>query len=156
MGVYFPPSAALLASQGVLVEKTAAVAASGAETDLFTVDGGNVLLIGFVGVVETALVADTDLIVEFDPDDGGSDVALATVLVADSDPTGSIYTLNTTAGGTLLVGTDVGYNAILATPIVLTAGDIKLDSSGGGAGGGSVHWYLVYIALDEGASVTAA
>jgi hypothetical protein len=141
---------------GNVVTKVAAVPASGSSVDLFTVDGGSVLLLGFYGDVETALVADTDLDMAHDPDDGGTDVALATVLVADSDPTGTLYTLNPTAGGILLETLDVTYNARLASPITLTVGDIKLNSAGGGAGGGSIRWYAAWIPWDDGATLTAA
>ena len=143
---------------GNLVEKTAAVAASGSATDLFSVDGGSVWLIGLVGDVETVLVADTDIDIDFDPDDGGTDVALSTVLVADSDPTGTLYTLNSalTGGGIMIETLDVAYNAIFASPIFLTVGDIKLTSAGGGAGGGSIHWYAYWLPVDEGAALTAS
>ncbi len=39
-------------TQGILLENTAAVPASGASADLFTVDTGSVLLVGFYGDVE--------------------------------------------------------------------------------------------------------
>ncbi len=143
-------------TQGVLVEKTIAVPASGASADLFTVDGGSVLLVGFWGDVETALPADTDLSIHFDPDDGGTNRDLATTLVADSDVTGSIYTLNTTAGGALVVDLDIAFNAQLEEPIVLTVGDILHTSAGGGAGGGSIHWYVLYSPLDAAATMAAA
>lgn len=148
------------AALGLTAETTAAVPASGSTDDLFTVDGGAVILLGFVGIVETALPANTDLSIQFDPDDGGSDVDLAdssTPLVADSDVTGTVYTLNTTAAGDLVAATDVGYNGLLATPITLAdSGDIKLTSAGGGAGGGSIHWYCIWLPLETGATVTAA
>ncbi len=143
-------------TQGILVETTAAVPASGASADLFTVDGGSVLLVGFWGDVETVLVADTDLSIHFDPDDGGTNVDLATTLVADDDPTGTIYTLNPTAGGTLIEGLDVAFNAVLEDPIVLTPGDILHTSGGGGAGGGSIHWYVLYSPLDADATMAAS
>ena len=143
-------------TQGILLEKTAAVPASGADVDLFTVDTGSVLLLGFWGDVESALPANTDLSVHFDPDDGGTNRDLATTLVADSDVTGSIYTLNTTAGGALVVDLDIAFNAILEEPIVLTVGDILHTSAGGGAGGGSIHWYILYAPLDADATMAAA
>ncbi len=143
-------------TQGILVETTAAVPASGASADLFTVDTGSVLLVGFWGDVESVLPADTDLSVHFEPDDGGSNTDLATTLVADIDVTGSIYTLNPTAGGALVVGIDVAFNAILEDPIVLTLGDILLTSAGGGTGGGSIHWYAIYAPLDADATMAAS
>lgn len=156
MSVLNPHGAFTAGIVGVRATKVAAVPASGASVDLFTVDGGNVLVTGFFGVVETALVADTDLDLAFDPDDGGTDVALATVLVADSDPTGTIYALNATAGGVLLESLDVSYNGFRTLPITMTKGDIKLNSAGGGAGGGSVRWYAFWVPLDDGATLTAA
>lgn len=160
MSVYINGESVRAAALGIKVEKTAAVPASGSTDDLFSVDGGAVILLGLVGVVETALPADTDLSIQFDPDDGGSDVDLAdssTPLVADSDVTGTIYTLNTTAAGDLVAGTDVGYNGLLATPITLAdSGDIKLTSAGGGAGGGSIHWYVIYVPLETGAAISSA
>ncbi len=143
-------------TQGILLEKTAAVPASGASVDLFTVDTGSVLLVGFWGDVEDAVPANTDLSIHFDPDDGGANVDLATTLVADGDVTGSIYTLNPTAGGALVVGLDVAYNAVLEDPIVLTLGDVLLTSAGAGAGGGSIHWYVLYAPLDAAATMAAA
>lgn len=135
--------------------KAAAVPVSGASVDLFSVEGGSVLLTGFYGDVETALVADTDLDLAFDPDDGGSDVAMATVLVADSDPTGTLYALNSTFGSTLLESLDVSVNAFRTLPITLTLGDIKLNSAGGGAGGGLIRWYAFWVPIDDGAVLVA-
>lgn len=156
MSVLNPNRAFAQGVLGALVTKAAAVPASGASVDLFSVENGSVLLTGFYGDVETALVADTDLDLAFDPDDGGTDVALATVLVADSDPTGTLYRLNTTAGGILIESLDVSYNAAsLATPITLTLGDIKLNSAGGGAGGGLIRWYAFWVPIDDGAVLVA-
>ena len=156
MSVYYGNGAVRGVGIGYQVETTAAVVASGSSADLFTVDGGNVWLLGLVGVVETVLVADTDLSIEFDPDDAGADVTLASTLIADSDPTGTVYALNPTAGGALVATTDVGYNTLLATPILLTAGDVKLSSAGAGAGGGSIHWYAQWVAADAAAVLTAS
>jgi hypothetical protein len=132
--------------------------ADSATDDLFSVDDGAVILTGFVGYVTSALpAASIDFDIDLDPDDGGSDVALASTLVCDSDPIGTYYTLNTTAGGALVATLDVAYNAILATPIVLDPGDIKLSTSGGGAIGTTarVRWAAMWLELDAGASLTA-
>lgn len=159
--VYVDGESIRAAALGVKVEKTAAVPASGSTDDLFSVDGGAVYLIDLIGIVETALVADTDLSLQFDPDDGGSDVDLAdssTPLVADSDPTGTIYSLNGTFGGDLVASLDAAQVGRIGTNVIVLAddGNIKLTSAGGGAGGGSIHWYLFYIPIETGAVVTAA
>jgi len=159
MSVWVDGESVRAAALGIKVEKTAAVAASGSNADLFSIDGGAVEVLELVGVVETALPADTDLDLDFDPDDGGSDVALASTLVADSDVTGTFYTLNTTFGGALVASLDaaaVGLASGNGSIVFSDSGDINLASSGGGAGGGSIHWYCVYVPLETGATVTAA
>lgn len=134
-----------------------ATATVAADQDLFSVDGGSVLLLGFWGEVTTAIGGGSqDLAVVFDPDDGGANVVLAdtaTPLAVDADPTGTIYTLNPTAAGDLVATTDVAYNAILSTPILLTEGDIVLDVTGTEAG--SVKWTALWIAAEAGAALTA-
>ncbi len=159
MGVYNDPGAIRLASFGLVAEKTAAVAATGAKADLFSIEGGAVWLLDLFGIVETALPANTDLDLDFDPDDGGSDVVMASTLVADSDVTGTIYTINTTFGGALIASLDmvaVGLFSGNGAILVADSGDINLASSGGGAGGGSIHWYARWLPIELGAVLVAS
>ena len=139
-------------TQGILVERATEVVS--ADIDLFSVDGGRVLLLGFIGKVTVEIGAGSqDLAILFDPDDGGGNVTLASVQIVDGDVTGTQYTLNPTAGGALVATLDVAYNAILSIPIVLTAGDITLDMTGTEVG--SVQWSAIYVPLDTGASLSA-
>lgn len=140
-------------TQGILVERATATIA--ADQDLFSIDGGNVLLLGFLGEVTTVIGSGSqDLEIDLDPDDGGTNVALSTLVAVDADAVGTFYTLNTTAGGALVATLDVAYNAVLATPIVLAPGDIVLDVTG--TESGSVKWSVLYTPLDDGASITAS
>lgn len=137
---------------------TALPPADTASHDLFSIAGGAVILTGFIGHVTAALPASSiDFDLALDPDDGGSNVALATALVCDSDPVGTKYTLNPTAGGALIATTDVAYNALLATPIVLDPGDIVLTTTGTGTIGTTarVRWDAIWLPLDVGAALTA-
>ena len=139
-------------TQGTLVTRATSTVA--ADIDLFSIDGGRVLLLGFIGKVTTAIGGGSqDFVVLLDPDDGGSDVTVASLVAVDGDVVGTQYTLNTTGGGALVPTLDVAYNAILATPIVLTAGDLRLDVTGTEAG--SVQWDAIYVPLDTGASLSA-
>lgn len=156
MSQYLEGAAVRTAALGNRAKKTATVVASGATDDLFSVDGGAVWLLGLVGIVTTALGANTDLDIDFDPDDGGSNVALSSTLVADSDVTGTIYAMNSTNGGAVVAGTDVAYNGLLADPVLLTAGDILLTVTGGGGGTGVIDWYAIWLPLEDGATLTAA
>jgi hypothetical protein len=140
-------------TQGIRVHRPTATTA--ADQDLFSIDGGNVLLLGFLGEVTTAIGAGSqDFEIDHDPDDGGSNVALSTLLLVDGDVTGTLYTLNPTNGGALVATTDVAYNVMLADPIALTPGDIVLDVTGTEAG--SVEWWVWYVPIDVGASITAS
>ncbi len=138
---------------GIKVSRATATIA--ADQDLFSIDDGRVLLIGFVGEVTTAIGGGSqDFEIDLDPDDGGTNVALSTILLVDGDVTGTQYSLNTTAGGVLVAELDVSYNGILATPIILKEGDIVLDVTGAEAG--SVKWDAIYVPLDDGASLSAS
>lgn len=159
MSVWVDGESVRAAALGIKVEKTAAVPASGATDALFSVESGAVMVIDLYGIVETALPANTDLSTQFDPDDGGSDVDLsdsATPLVADSDVTGTIYTHGATLGADLVASTDVAVKSAIFPLVLADDGVIKLTSAGGGAGGGSIHWYLIYVPLETGAYVAAA
>jgi hypothetical protein len=152
MSVLNNGDAFLKATVGIPVRRAAATIA--ADQDLFSIDGGLVAVTGFVGRVTVAVGGGSqDIEIDFDPDDGGSNVALSTLLLIDADPVGTNYTLNTTAGGALVEGLDVAYNAILATPIVMGPGDIVLDVTGTEAG--EIEWVLTYVPITLGATVSA-
>ena len=138
---------------GIVVHRATATIA--ADQDLFSIDGGAVLLTGFLGHVTVAIGGGSqDFENDFDPDDGGTNVALSTLLLVDGDVTGTYYTLNATNGGALVATLDVAYNALLADPIILGAGDITLDVTGAEAG--SVEWWATYVPYDLGAVLTAS
>jgi hypothetical protein len=131
-----------------------ATATTAADQDLCSIDTGDILLLGLWGKVTTAIGGGSqDFEIDFDPDDGGSNVALSTLLLVDGDVTDTYYTLNTTFGGALVATLDYAPNAMLAAPFVLPVGDIVLDVTGTEAG--SVEWNLVYVPIDAGAVVTA-
>ena len=159
MTVSYDARSLLAIAAGLKAERTAALPpATGVSEDLFTVDGGRVLLTGFAGYVTVAIPnVSLDVDIAHDPDDGGSDVVLATLLAVDNNAIGTFYSLNATAGGALVGTLDLSYNTILATPILLDPGDIKLNVAGGGAVGTTarVKWDAVWIPYDSAASLTA-
>ena len=153
MSTWIDPDSVTTVTQGVLVRSATATIA--ADKDLFSIDTGRVLLVGFMGHVTTAIGGGSqDFVVNFDPDDGGTNVALASLVAVDADVTGTYYDLNTTFGGALVATLDYAPNFILASPFVLGLGDIALDVTGTEAG--SVEWDLVYVPIDAGANVTAS
>lgn len=144
---------------GVVTERAAALPpASGASEDLFSIDGGRVLLTGLYGLVTVAIPNESiDFDIDFDPDSGGSDVALASLLAVDNHAAGMHYSLNTTIGSALVGSADRSLNAKLAAPVLLSPGDIRLDVAGGGAIGtdARVAWSVAWIPWDDEARVTA-
>jgi hypothetical protein len=157
MSVHYDADNIRAISLGLRVRRaTALPPASGASQDLFTVDGGQVLLIGLVGYVTVAIPNESiDFDLALDPDDGGSDVVLATLLAVDNSAIGSFFSLNTTGGGALVASLDISRNARLAAPILLDPGDIKLNVAGGGAIGTTarVRWDAVYVPWDDEATL---
>lgn len=143
---------------GVFVARTAAVPpASGESADLFSITG-QVLVTSFFGRVSAAIPNESiDFDLALDPDDGGTNVALATALAADGCAVGTWFTLNPTAGGVLVAELDVAYGLALEAPIAMDAGDIVLNVAGGGAIGTTarVHWGLTYVPLSSNGAVVA-
>lgn len=153
---YIPDAQGVRATHaGILVERATAALPATATADIFTVDGGRVLLLGFVGEVTTVIQAQAcNLSVVHDPDSGGSNVTLASALNVSADAANSFYVLNATAGGALVNSSgEAAYGALLATPILLPAGDIALTTSATNTG--SVQWNVLYAPLDDGATVSA-
>lgn len=143
---------------GPLVSRAAALPpATGASADLFSITG-SVLVTSFWGYCTVAIPnVSLDWDLALDPDDGGTDTALATLLAVDDTAVGTFFTLNATTGGALVATVDYADNLKLAKPLALDAGDIKLNVAGGGAVGTTarVRWGLTYLPLTSDGSVVA-
>jgi hypothetical protein len=156
-------SRATRARTGVLgtstVRSTALPPATGVSADLFSVDGGAIMLLGFYGHVDVAIpntVLSFDL--AHDPDDATSDVVLATATSVQNKAVNTFFTLNTTAGGALVVSSiNASYGVRLATPITLDIGNIKVNTTGGGAIGTTarVSWGAIWVPLVDAGVLTA-
>lgn len=160
IGFTGPALNVLDSTAGRLVQRaTALPPATGASHDLFSIDGGRVMLFGLVGLITVAVpneVLSFDL--DLDPDDGGADKVLATALSVQNLAAGVQLRLNTTTGGAFVSHvTTVAASVLLAVPLLLEAGDIRLDVTGGGAIGTTarVAWDIVYAPWDPAAVVTA-
>jgi hypothetical protein len=130
--------------------------ATGVSEDLFSIVG-QVLITGFYGLVTAAIPnVSLDFDLALDPDDGGSDVALATLLAVDNVASGTWLVLNATTGGALVAGVDVSDGMVLAKPLALETGDIKLNVAGGGAIGTTarVAWGMTWLPLSADGAVS--
>jgi hypothetical protein len=143
---------------GPFVARAAALPpATGVSDDLFSVTG-EVLLTGFFGLVTVAIPNESlDFTLDFDPDDGGADVAMATILAVDNTAVGSWIVLNETTGDVLVVDLDMSDHVALSAPLALWDGDIKLTCAGGGAIGTAarIKWGLTYVPLSSDGAIVA-
>lgn len=144
---------------GTTVTRTAALPPAGAATDdLFSVTG-LVLVTSFWGRVTSDMPAESlDYKVDFDPDDAGADVAMGTALAFDSLATGTWIVLNATTGGVLIADVDMSDGVMLAAPLGLIDGDIKITEAGGGGAIGTtarIEWGLTYLPLSSTGAVVA-
>lgn len=142
---------ALLANiYGRKVERAAAtLPATGTQT-IFTVTGGRVLLTTLVGETVTATGATaTTITINAVGSVNGLTTALATATDYTSKSVGTEFAFST-LGGAAVVGGAFNQN----NETVLTPGTIQIVTSATNTG--TVKWTLMFIPLDDGATVTAA
>lgn len=144
--------ALLLANYGATVQRTAAVLPATTTATIYTVTGGRVLLLALLGEVTTVMTATaTNLNVTLVPTAAG--VTSVSPIVADTSVASlavgaqfAFTALNTaaTTGGVANQGNET----------YLVPGLIRITTSATNTG--AMKWTLLYIPVDNGASVTAA
>lgn len=141
-------------TQGIKVERATDTLPQSTDEALFTITGGRVLLLGLVGEVTTVIQAQAnDTKLKFNPDATGADQDICAALDITADPVGELYTISGTVGDAMRSDLLVG-NPLLAAPLVLSEGAIELDCAASNTG--SVAWTILYVPLDNGASIEAA
>lgn len=146
---------------GVKVDRATATLPQTATGSIFTVTGGRIVLAAIIGEVTTVLGATAiNLNLVHTPTVGTvGDLCAATVCTSDS--VGTLYSI-TGVPADLMSAEKVGgvvvpvdYNAGMPTrQLILPVGAVGLKASASNTG--SVKWSIVYIPLDNGASVAAA
>jgi hypothetical protein len=144
---------------GPFVTRAAALPPVGSATaDLFSITG-EVLLTSFFGRVTVAIPDESlDYQLDFDPDDDGSDVPVATALALDNKAVGTWLVLNATTAGVLVAELDMSDGVVLALPLAFSDGDIKITEAGGGGALGTtarIEWGLTYVPLSADGAVVA-
>jgi hypothetical protein len=144
---------------GNQVLKSALTLPQTATGTLFTVSGGAVLVTSLIGVVSTVVQSsDPVLSLGTAPTTGTAETSgIATTTVLTSAEVGSIVTVGSSAGlPTALVvmatAAKAGNAVFLGTPFVVSAGTITWTTTASKTG--AFNWYLTYIPLDTGASVS--
>ncbi len=131
---------------------------SGSSATLFTVAGGAVLVTSLIGRVSTALSGTTGAIALGTKPTGGTEetAGIATASVVGGSEIGTLFTPLASSGlaGALVVSGKVAGNVpFLAPPFVVNIGTIEVTTSVATMTG-AIDWYLSYVPLDTGASVS--
>lgn len=141
---------------GVKVEEPAAVLPATGTSHIFTVAGGRVVVTALIGQVTTVCSGTaTTVSVGATPTTGTlSTTGLATATAITSLEVGSLVSLPITKGA-LLVGANAGngVQALGGGGYVVEPGTIDIVTSATNTG--AFKWTLLYIPLDDGATVTA-
>lgn len=141
---------------GFLVTKTALALPQTATSTLYTVAGGNVLVTGLLGLVSTAVGATaTTLALGTVPTTGtpeSAGIATATAITSSEAGTWVGVLASSAKGGALAVGSDAGKAVFLQTPFAVPPGTITWTTSASDTG--AMSWYLTYVPLDTGATVS--
>ncbi len=146
-------------NQGNIVTKAAANLPQSATATLFTVAGGAVLVTGLVGIV-TVAVASSDPVLSLGtaPTVGTAQTSgIATTTVLTSAEAGTLISVAGAATGlpqglaVMATAAKAGATVFLGSPFVVSAGTITWTT--GASKTGALKWYLMYIPLDDGASV---
>ena len=144
---------------GSLVTKAAAALPQTATATLFTVSGGSVLVTSLIGQVQAVAIGATatTLALGTVPTTGtaaSSGIASATAITSKEIGTWVGVQAASGVAGALVVGGNAGAALFLHTPagFVVPAGTISWTTSASDTG--KMAWYLTYVPLDTGATVS--
>lgn len=139
---------------GNIVTRAAAALPQTAQSAIFNVVGGDVLITSLVGEVTTAIQAQATTVQIIGNPTTGTDVNWTNSTGdINGKEIGSTVVLPAAFGGTALVQT-AGGNGLAGIAYLARVGTIDLKT--GASSTGAMKWYLTYVPLDDGASVTAA
>jgi hypothetical protein len=162
---YYKPLACRDTTFGLQVTYSWTLPASATTNTLFTVSGGNILVLALLGQVTTAIGSTTTtLALGAAPTTGTAEhTGIATAAAITSCEAGvwltpgvSTVSSNIIAPAELSVGSFAGFTpSIAAMAFPAAIGGITATTSAN-AGGGVISWYLMYVPLDSAATVVAA
>jgi hypothetical protein len=137
---------------GSKVERTAKTVPQNGLSPLFTIAGGRVIVLGIVGEVTTVIGGTTPSAKLVANPTVGADSDITSAVAITSDPVGNLYGVATVAGALSVLESVAPLGQ---EHFVLRPGTLDLHVSAADATG-AIKWTLLYIPLDDGATVTAA
>ena len=121
--------------------------------DLFAVAGGPIRIIEIIGVVTDTVETQANSIkLLVDPTAPATDTDICAALEINADAIGTVYTITGTYANAM-VATTLGVVAGLATEIIVPIGMIELNGTASNTG--TIVWYIRYMPLGPGVTVTA-
>jgi len=136
---------------GVMVERAAA-ALAGAETAIFTVSGGPVLMTGFFGKITVASGANATHLTHVPTT--GTAIPIAANLDIEPALVGDYLTISGVGSDAMKYNASaVGLEMMKCKGIILPIGNLCYHAA---AADGTVAWTIFYVPLSTGASVAAA
>jgi hypothetical protein len=142
---------------GVQVIKAAQALPQTATANLYTVAGGAVLVTSLLGIVSGTAIQSTDPVLSLGtaPTTGTAETSgIATTTSIASAEIGTWLGIQSSTGaaGALVNGGHAGNPLWITSPFVVPAGTITWTTTASKTG--AIKWYLTYVALDTGASVS--
>ena len=152
----------LYASQSIIqdyrvkVAKKAQTSVKSSTPDLFDVDGGAILIKNFYGVITTTIGATaTTMQINFDADSGFTDYGFSTAVAITNDSAGHRIAFSNANPSVLtpIAGSAAGASTLMS-PWFCGEGMIEGTASTND-NDGAITWYMEYIPLESGVTVTA-
>jgi len=145
------------ASTGFLVQRAGTASGNGplvtGPTNLFTITGGRVILVGLIGTVTTAIQAQATTVQLISTPTSGTAVNLSNSTGdLNGKEVGATVVLGATLGATAVVA-NAGGNGLVQLKTVIAAGNINVTYGAGSTG--AVKWDMIYVAIDSAATVAA-
>lgn len=140
-----------LANYGTVVNRSAGSLPATTNAALFNVTGGRILLTGIIGLVTTAIQAQANTLSLTTLSTTG---ALTTNLTAGVDVTGAVVGTQYGISGVRTDAALLGSNVPTGNEQIVAVGSIRWATTATSTG--AMSWTLLYIPLDDGASVAAA
>lgn len=128
------------------------LAATGTGT-IFTVANGMVMITSIVGVVTTVVQTQANAIKLVATPTTGTVNDLTGTVESSAAAVGSLFSAQGLAADALVKSTGGGVST-LRQPLIVAPGTIGLNTAATNTG--AIRWTLTYVALDDGATVTAA
>lgn len=147
---------ALMASGlGIRVDRASADCQGAADTPIFTIAGGRVLVTMLLGEVADVAIAGgaNNFRLQSNPTATGTTTDLCANLDIDADPIGTMYSVDGVPGTALVRGEEGAVQGMSVRGVVVPVGQIETVSAGNVAG--QMKWSLFYVPIDDGAYVTA-